>query len=373
MDILASFELLVGSGRFWERAKRDIAAAQRRVLVQAMTFEADAAGLGVAAALHASTAQDRRVLVDDFSRHVVSDHFVHSPSAPREVRDEAIETRRMFDALCQSDVAVRITNPIGRNPFRYAVRNHKKLIVADDVTYVGGINFSDHNFEWHDMMIRIEGAEETEFFVEDFEATWAGEPRAMQRRIGSADYFAFDGRDNATGFAPLFEMLANAKNSIEIVSAYPTFPFVDAFVAAAKRGVAVEVYTPWPNNKQIVRDYLLPTCAKSGIAVHLLPDMTHLKAILIDRQVLAVGSCNFDFVSHAVEEEYLVLLRDPDLIARFVAEVIEPGRKAALPQAGHEISSWQAAKAKVGLSVANALVKRLANVRRTAINWPKPS
>ena len=58
------FELLVGSVAFWQRAGQDIAAARRRVLVQAMTFEGDAAGQSVARAVADSSAADRRVLVD---------------------------------------------------------------------------------------------------------------------------------------------------------------------------------------------------------------------------------------------------------------------------------------------------------------------
>ena len=78
---LSHFELLVGAQAFWDRAAADLAVAKRRALVQAMTFEGDAAGLMVAADIAASGAADRRVLVDDYSRHVISDRFVHGPAA----------------------------------------------------------------------------------------------------------------------------------------------------------------------------------------------------------------------------------------------------------------------------------------------------
>jgi len=56
---------LVGAADFWARAREDIARASRRVLVQAMSFEGDSAGLDVARALSASKAADRRVLVEE--------------------------------------------------------------------------------------------------------------------------------------------------------------------------------------------------------------------------------------------------------------------------------------------------------------------
>lgn len=363
------FDLLVGSGDFWRRASEDISKASRRVFVQAMTFEADAAGNAVSNAISDSKALDRRVLVDDYSRHVINDHFVRSPFSSSEIRTEAAMTRQMFSRLCELGVNIRVTNPVGRNPFRYAVRNHKKLIVADDVTYIGGINFSDHNFAWHDLMLRIEGEEEAAFFVNDFDATWRGNPVAAGIDIAGSHYSSLNGRDNARSFAPLFDLIDCASERIEVVSAYPTFPFVDAFGAAAKHGIQVDIYTPWPNNKQIIRDYLLPQCVKHGMNIHLLPEMTHLKAILIDRRVLVLGSCNFDFVSHSVQEEYLALLNNKALIDDFVLRVIEPARQAALPLDGRMPSIWDAAKAGLGLHIADQLVRRLSNARRTSVDW----
>ena len=69
---MSGYELHVGAPAFWRRAAGDIAGARRRVLVQAMTFEGDAAGLSVAAAIASSAAADRRVLVDAYTRAVIS-------------------------------------------------------------------------------------------------------------------------------------------------------------------------------------------------------------------------------------------------------------------------------------------------------------
>ena len=70
---MTELKLLVGSEAFWRRAAADCATASRRLLVQAMTFEGDDVGQMVAGAIAASPARDRRVLVDAYSKVVVSD------------------------------------------------------------------------------------------------------------------------------------------------------------------------------------------------------------------------------------------------------------------------------------------------------------
>jgi len=49
------------------------------------------------------------------------------------------------------------------------------LIVIDDrAAYVGGINFSEHNASWHDMMIRLTDTDAVAFLTNDFRSTWNG-------------------------------------------------------------------------------------------------------------------------------------------------------------------------------------------------------
>ena len=134
---MTTFELLVGAPAFWARAAGDIERARRRVLVQAMTFEGDSAGRAVADAIAAAGAADRRVLVDDYSRiMVVSDRWVggRRDQLPAALRAEVEATHAMFAGLMLAGVvAVRRTNPISPLFANYPARNHKKLIVADDV------------------------------------------------------------------------------------------------------------------------------------------------------------------------------------------------------------------------------------------------
>ncbi|HSD28077.1 MAG TPA: phospholipase D-like domain-containing protein, partial [Vicinamibacteria bacterium] len=154
MGPLVKLELLQDAAEFWPRAGADVRDARDRVYVQALTFEGDAAGRDVAASLAASRAGDRRVLVDRFTKHVVSDHLVWLPGnlLDRRLREEVRATDRMQRDLERAGVSWRFVSPLGPLLLRAPFRNHKKLVLVDDrVAYVGGINFSDHNFAWRDL------------------------------------------------------------------------------------------------------------------------------------------------------------------------------------------------------------------------------
>jgi cardiolipin synthase A/B len=369
--LLSAYTLLIGSDTFWKRAAEDIGRARSRLLVQAMTFEGDATGLEVAKAVRESRAADRRVLVDDYSRVVVSDCFVLSPRylLSQAFRDEVKATRTMFDGLARSGVGVRVTNPIAGRVVRYGVRNHKKLIVADDVAYVGGINFSDHNFAWHDLMLRIEAPGPAAFLAEDFEATWESRSILRHAAFDGVALAALDGRTNPQGFAPLLAAIGEAKEGIEIVSPYLSFPFDRALAQAARRGVRVELLTPLANNKPMVLNYLSDVAARAGFHVGLLPEMTHLKAMLIDGRLLVLGSSNFDFPSYYSMEEYVVLAEDPALVAAFRAEVLAPLRARALKGAVHRPPAWQVLRSRLILSLGGRIVSAMGRMRRSAIDW----
>ncbi|HEY2734502.1 MAG TPA: phospholipase D-like domain-containing protein, partial [Polyangiales bacterium] len=287
---MARFELLVGSEAFWKRAREDIARARERVLVQAMTFEGDRTGVAVAAAIEASGAPLRRVLVDSYSRYVVSDKFVFSPLARRDraFRDEVRETFDMFRRLERQGAGVVFTNPIGPFGIRIAARNHKKLLVMDDVAYLGGINFSDHNFAWHDLMLRCEDRAIADHLSLDFDRTFDRKERPYEASFPGIDIYSLSGAGNDLLFARLVERIDRARERIDVFSPYLTFPFAEVLARARKRGVAVRLFTPQANNKGIVRDYLLWAAERFSFEVLLYARMSHLKAMLIDDRELVL-------------------------------------------------------------------------------------
>lgn len=363
------YQLLVGSGAFWAQASADLAAAKSRVAVQAMTFEADAAGRAVADAILASPANERRVLVDDYSRNVINDTMLPLPFRPADVLAEARATLGMFDAMNGAGVPVRVTNPVLGHPLRYPLRNHKKLLVMDSVAHIGGINFSDHNFAWHDLMLRIDDADIADFLVRDFDNDWAGAPRGVSATFGDIELVCFDGDTNERLMRPLIDLVAGARRSVEMVSAYPTMPFVGAMAQAARNGAEVTIYSPATNNKPVICDYLAGVAGPAGIQLRLLPDMTHAKALLIDGDTLVLGSSNFNFASHRTSSDIVAIVRNRALIADFEARLLGPARAGSFAVGETHIPAWRQWRARAMLQLAD---KTLANLRHgpvRAIDW----
>jgi cardiolipin synthase A/B len=368
----ASCALYVGAQAFCDQALDDMRRARSRLYVQAMTFEGDSAGWRIGEGILQSSASERRVLVDDYTRWVINDRLICAPHnlLDHALQQEASVTRAMFRAMRADGVGVRVTNPIGFLLSALPFRNHKKLIVADDVAYIGGINFSDHNFEWRDLMLRIEGAGPAGRLAADFEATWVGASRCWREDFGSLTLIGLDGRANAPAFEVLMARVEAARNEVWVVSPYLTFPFVGALERAAARGVKVRLITPLANNKPTVRDYLLQAAQRAGFEVHLTPDMIHLKGLLIDDDALVLGSSNFDFVSVRAEEELLAVVDDPGLIGQFREQVLESLLASTLPPGGWRPGGFAGARSRALLKAADLLIGALPYRRRSARDWP---
>jgi len=326
-------ELLVGSKNFWTSLDNDIRQAQDSVLVQTLSFEGDSTGMGLSEAMRQSQAGDRRIIVDCFTKHFISDRSVHSRKNKRDPghRREVLATGEMIEQNRALGVDVRFVNPFGFLFHKIPVRNHKKMIVVDyRLTYVGGINFSDHNFQWHDMMLRIEDEDVAAFMRKDFELTWGGEDRFAAGHFEGLDLYLVDGHSNEATFERLFQLIDEAQTSIFIESPYLSFPFYRYLRNAVDRGVEVTVLTPDLNNRKSVQRYTEWEAARSGIDLRFyVPEMTHLKAMLVDESVLVMGSSNFDYLSYRTQQEVIGIVRQPDLVREFIRLVRDPDLAAS--------------------------------------------
>ncbi len=337
-------ELLVDGSEFGARLAGDLASAQRQILAQALSFEADAAGLCLARGLLALGGGDRRVVIDGFTRHVINDKFIYHPKhlLDRDLAREVRGTRALVAELRAAQVGVRFTNPAGLLYTRMPMRNHKKLVAIDGrVAYVGGINFTDHNFAWHDLMLRIEDEEVARFLAEDFEWTWRGVHQATARRFGALEMHSLSGRANEHQLGLVLGEIEGARRRIFIESPYLAPPFSNAVERASRRGVEVVIVTPEKNNWRLCADHIRWRAANSSLEIRLYPGrMTHMKAMLIDERTLVLGSANYELWSYRFQQEYLVLCSDPELVAQFKAKIERPDLSASRPFAGR-ISPWR--------------------------------
>ena len=331
-------EITLESKAFCDRLFADLYAASRTAYIQVMTFEGDQAGNALAKVLVDSDILDRRLLVDRYSRVMISDRFLFSPVNffDRLLQKEARATWALLQKLKERSVRVKWTNPL--NPFllRFAARNHKKMIVLDDsVSYIGGFNFSDHNFAWHDMMLRIKDKEIARCLKNDFMMTWAGRNALKKVKFSDLDLYFFDGRNNHRLFRDVFALVASAEKEIHVLTPYLTDPFFHPLALARKRGVRVHIIAPGGNNKPLVTENLMWQARQNDLSLYFLPDrMSHLKAMLIDDRYLLVGSCNFDYISYTVQQELLAVIKNLDFITEFKQMILHKNMASAVPWDG---------------------------------------
>lgn len=319
--------LCLGGAEFWTHLERDIRAARDYVYLQTLSFEGDAAGLGLAEALLACEAPRKRVIADAVTKYLINDRFIGLPRARRDpaLQREVAATGEMCDRLERGGVPVRFTWPVGWRFHRLIARNHKKLIAIDDrIAYLGGINFSEHNFAWHDFMIRIQSPGIAAFLREDFEHTWRGHDRAAAAVIGGDEIVVGEGRGNPGLREAVSRALDRATDRIVVQCPYVSEPFWSTLGRAHRRGVHVTVMMPENHNRAVMKWGTLDASRREGFEVLMLPGpMTHAKVMRIDDRVV-LGSANFDYVSFRMQPEVVLITSAPDLVREIGERVIEP-------------------------------------------------
>lgn len=309
------------------------ASASHALFVQAMTFEGDKAGEQLIRLMMESPAKDKRLLVDSYSKAVINDSFVFSPKyvLDKEFRDEVISTRRLIKMARENGIAVKFTNPLGFLMMRYPLRNHKKMVIVDEETsYLGGINFSDHNFEWHDMMIGMEDNAIGKLLADDFKSTWEGKNQSKTVSTKDTAVYFLNGRKSFSLYENLFDKIKKAKHSVEVISPYVSDPLLLVLRETATRGVQTSIISPSENNKSFFKNLLYSELRHGYFDLYEYPGMSHLKAILIDGKTLLFGSSNYDLISYYFEQEVVVELQDESLIADFKKQILNPARKKSL-------------------------------------------
>lgn len=318
--------LLLDDVEFWDTLAADIAAARERVYVQTLSFEGDSVGTRLAEAMKASSAKDRRIIVDRFTRFFINDRFVYGLGSlfDKPLRAEVRATRAMVADLQANGVKVCWVNPMGLFLRKITARNHKKMIICDDTGYIGGNNFSEHNFSWHDLMLRTQHSQMVAFLANDFAETWDGRNSSGDTALGQYEMLMCCGKSNADRFDRVRQLIASASEEIFVESPYLTYPVMDWLIDASNRGVRVTIVTADKNNWGPLQVYMQWKAQHGDIEVRgYQRKFTHLKAMLIDRETLILGSSNFDIFSYRSHQELLAVITEPDVVAEFRERVMD--------------------------------------------------
>jgi len=209
------------------------------------------------------------------------------------------------------------------------LRNHRKLIIADDATlWAGGRNLAAEYFcgsgdeaPWTDLTFHLTGAVAA-VAARQFEADWAAARGQQPRRIcdpsniagGAPAQFLPSGPDQTEDTAQLLLMDAcfRARHRLIAVTPYfvPDEGLRAAMRVAAKRGVRVTLVLPVKSNHPLtdfVRTRALRDLAQVGVEILLLPGMVHAKAVVVDDTLALCGSINLDLRSLLLNYEAAVV------------------------------------------------------------------
>ncbi len=208
-------------------------------------------------------------------------------------------------------------------------RTHRKLLVIDGlIGFTGGVGIADQwqgeaqdPGHWRDMHFRVEGPVVAQMQAA-FNDNWI---KATGDVLNGADYFpplrpvgAIDAHlfisSPAGGSESMHLMylmsIAAAEHSIDLQASYfvPDTLITKALLAARQRGVRVRIVVPGPHiDSETVRiaskrewgELLL---GKVEIYEYQ-PTMLHNKLLIVDREMVSVGSTNFDIRSFRLNDE----------------------------------------------------------------------
>lgn len=340
------YELLVGADAFMQSLSAALQDCEQSLYAQFSTFEGDASGQAFADLLRecVQVGADVRLMVDRYSDVVQDDIYPTVLHRRAELKRELAKTAQLFEDLVTQGVKMQRTAPPGFLGMYMLYRNHKKMVLIDNqVAFVGGINISDHNFAWHDFMVRIEGPL-VQALSRDFLSTWEGETITFDRPSTEGDYILNQCAGRYSLFAQILRMIDEANYSIVIESPYLMGDHIEsAILRAAQRGVKVQLILPYHNNKllyriwarQMYRRFEHPNINLYGYRGE--HDMTHAKLIVVDDEMASFGSFNMFELEGLTQKDLNVFTRNADFIAvlqAFIEQDITQSEPIAQPRHG---------------------------------------
>ena len=316
-------ELLVDGQETFDNIFAGIEAAEEYILVQFFIVKHDELGRELHKRLLAKAKEDVRVyfLYDEVGSNALSKSYIN------ELRDAGAE---ILDFNTRKGPG---------NRFQINFRNHRKIVVVDGHTaWVGGHNVGDEYMgrdpefgRWRDTHVRITGPAALAVqlsFLEDWH--WA---------TGKALEFGWvphlpegEGKDvliYPTGPADRLETatlmfltgINAATERIWIASPYfvPDESLMNALHLAALRGVDVRIIIPDKADHTLVwlaAYSFFEEAAETGIRFFRYMDgFLHQKVVLIDNDISAIGTANFDNRSFRLNFEIMAVVADEDFNA----------------------------------------------------------
>jgi cardiolipin synthase A/B len=266
-----------------------------------------------------------------------------------------------FEPLRQQGADVcRFLPRFGR---RYLLRNHQKLILADDaVAIIGGFNIENSYFDddagWRDLGIRVEGSAAGRlagYF--DGLARWTHDEKPRIRRLratlsqwsnpgGAASWLLGGPTRRLSPWAKVLRRDLLSAKRLDMIAAYfaPTPAMLRGIERVARRGGEARVVTAAKSDNSatiLAARHTYHRLLRRGVRLfEYQPTRLHTKLFVID-DVVHVGSANFDVRSLFLNLEIMLRVEDRAFAAHMRRYVDgEIARSKEITSAEHQRAGW---------------------------------
>jgi cardiolipin synthase len=272
--------------------------------------------------------------------------------------------RKFFDPLIDAGGKFKIFSP--RFSTSYFVRNHQKMIIADDrCALIGGFNIADEYFtvhqqtedsgltddSWEDLGLEIVGPEVANLasyfrLLSDWVYRDNGNIRALRKMVRHWD--AGDGQfrwllggpsNRLSRWARAIKRDLENGSRLDLVTAYfsPGQGLLRRIGGLSKRGGQSRIILPGKTDNaatigasRLLYGYLLKRNAR---LFEYTPRRLHTKLVVVDNAVY-VGSANFDLRSLFINVEMMLRIEDADFAdhARTVIDILHENAETITPE-----------------------------------------
>ena len=217
-------------------------------------------------------------------------------------------------------------------------RNHHKVLVIDNkISYIGSANITGYSLEWRESVLRMQGT-----ISEVFRKTFLDSYKIYRKYIFNKFAYKktiFHGEFEIVQDLPSIyrqqvknkceQLIRKARKEIIMETPYflPGYMMRKALVEAAERGVKVKVIMPWHSDMRAVDllsgKYFMFFFKHKIETVFYTPNNLHAKLMLVDNEIFAIGSPNFDYRSFRYQHEIMLFGHHKGIVSQIRQHIDE--------------------------------------------------
>jgi cardiolipin synthase len=320
-SIQEEYKLYNDPMKFYNAMLNDIEKASSYIYLETYRFNNDSIGIKFRDALTRKSKEgvEVKVLADSWGTSLPSNFF-------KELKENGGEVRYFLKLKFFWDFFTKNHR-----------RNHRKILLIDDeISYIGSANLTDYSLNWRESVLRLKSQIALPLkraFLKHYEIynKYVFEKIAKDKKLGFGSFEIIRDVPSLTRQRirkRYLELLRDAKKSVIIETPYflPSSMVRKALRDAAERGVEVKIVMPKHSDVgliDILRSRYLGYLHESGVDLRFyIPYNLHAKLMLIDNEIFALGSPNFDYRSFRYQHEIVLVGRESSIVSQIQEHVV---------------------------------------------------